>query len=226
MGYKWHKDLIHVSYGLVSLEDGKMSSRHGNFILMQDLLNQAIANTKKIIIEKNPKLLDKNKVSEIVGIGAVIFNNLYNSRIKNIIFSWDKILNFEGETGPYVHYAFVRTCSILKKSNFNFEIKNKNIEIKKIYFNKLTDKYSIRIIKIIDEFKEKIIESSEKLEPHIISRHVMFLAQSFNEFYRENNILNNNDFKIKYARLFLVYCVNIILKIGLEILGIKTCEVM
>ncbi|MDR1150726.1 MAG: arginine--tRNA ligase [Clostridiales bacterium] len=222
MGYKWAKNLIHVSYGLVNLEDGKISTRHGKIILMQDLLNQAIDNAKKIILEKNPKLKNKDKTAEIIGINSVIFNYIYNSRTKNIIFSWERALNFEGETGPYVQYTFVRTCSILKKS----KLTDFDKLIKDIDFNVLSDNISWKIAKILYEFKEKIIESSEKLEPCVISRHIMNLAQAFNEFYRDNIILDNNNKKTRDARLILVYCVNMVLKLCLDILGMKTCETM
>ena len=107
MGYDWYKDLIHVPFGLVSLDSGKLSTRHGNVVLMEDLLHQAIAETKKIIEEKNPSLPDKEEVAKKVGIGAVIFNDLYNTRIKDVVFSWERMLNFDGETGPYVQLSLI-----------------------------------------------------------------------------------------------------------------------
>ena len=216
MGYDWAKDLVHVTFGLVSLESGKLSTRSGHVVLMEDLLNEAVEKTLKIIDKKNPGLENKSEVANIVGIGAVIFNDLYNSRVKDITFSWDKILNFEGETGPYVQYTYVRTCSVLKKAgDFSHEV---NYEI-------LTDDASINIIRLINLFPEKIIEAAERLEPYIVSRHIMSIAQAFNKFYHDNSILNASE-QIKNARLNLTLCVNIILKSGLALLGLKTCETM
>lgn len=116
MGYDWYKDLIHVPFGLVSLDSGKLSTRHGHVVLMEDLLNQACAETKRIIEEKNPNLENKEEIAKQVGIGAVIFNDLYNTRIKDVVFSWERMLNFDGETGPYVQYTHARACSILKRA--------------------------------------------------------------------------------------------------------------
>lgn len=216
MGYPWAKNLVHVPFGLVSLESGKLSTRNGHVVLMEDLLNEAVDKTRKIIDEKNADLENKDEIANIVGIGAVIFNDLYNSRIKDVTFSWEKILNFEGETGPYVQYTYVRTCSILKKAGeFNNEIDYKI----------LTDEASMNIIRLINLFKEKIVEASEKLEPYIISRHTMAIAQAFNKFYHDNSILNETQ-QIKNARLNLTLCVNLCLKFGLEMIGLKVSEKM
>lgn len=216
MGYEWAKDLVHVTFGLVSLDSGKLSTRSGHVVLMEDLLNEAVAKTKKIIENKNPNLENKDEIADIVGIGAVIFNDLYNSRIKDVTFSWERMLNFDGETGPYLQYTYVRTCGILKKAgNFNNEIDYKI----------LSDDLSMNIIRLINLFPEKILEAAEKFEPYIISRHVMAIAQAFNKFYHDNSILNAPA-QIKNARLNLTLCVNLILKFGLKILGLKVSEVM
>ena len=159
----------------------------------------------------------KIRISEIVGIGAIIFNDLYNGRIKDVVFSWDKILNFEGETGPYVQYTYVRTCSLLKKAG---EFDKKNLDYKV-----LTDEFSFKLVKLIGLFREKILDAAEKFEPYIISRHVMNIAQAFNKFYNNNLILDEAE-KIKNARLNLCLCVNLSLKFGLKILGIKVSDVM
>ncbi len=216
MGYPWAKNLIHVPFGLVSLESGKLSTRNGHVVLMEDLLNEAVEKTRKIIDEKNADLENKNEIANIVGIGAVIFNDLYNSRIKDVTFSWEKILNFEGETGPYVQYTYVRTCSILKKAG---EFDNK------VDYEILTDEASMNIIRLINLFKEKIVEAAEKLEPYIISRHTMAISQAFNKFYHDNSILNEEQ-QIKNARLNLTLCVNLCLKFGLEMIGLKVSEKM
>ena len=217
MGYDWAKNLVHVEFGLVSLDSGKLSTRSGHVILMEDLLNEAVEKTKKIIDEKNPDLENKNDVAEIVGIGAIIFNDLYNGRIKDVVFSWDKILNFEGETGPYVQYTYVRTCSLLKKAG-DFDKRNLDYKV-------LTDEFSFKLVKLIGLFREKILDAAEKFEPYIISRHIMNIAQAFNKFYNNNLILDEAE-EIKNARLNLCLCVNLVLKFGLKILGIKVSDVM
>jgi arginyl-tRNA synthetase len=213
MGRDWAKDLIHVPFGLVSFEDGKLSTRSGNVVLMEDLLTQAIDKTKEIIDAKNPNLENKDVVANQVGIGAVVFNNLYNQRIKDVTFSWSKILSFEGETGPYVQYTHARTCSILSKSN-------KDIHVDNINFDLIVDEYSVAVIKTIASFGDKVIEASNKLEPYILSRYLIDLSQNFNKFYNENPILTSED-NLKIARLSIVVCVQAILKSGLAILGIQ-----
>ena len=129
MGYDWYKNLVHVPFGLVSLESGKLSTRHGNVVLMEDLLKGSIDETKRIIEEKNPNLPDKENVAKQVGIGAVIFNDLYNGRIKDVVFSWSRMLNFDGETGPYVQYTNARACSVIKKAG--------DVDLSKADFNTL-----------------------------------------------------------------------------------------
>ncbi len=213
MGYDWYKDLVHVPFGLVSLESGKLSTRKGNVVLMEELLNEAVLKTKSIIEEKNPNLENKDLVSEQVGIGAIIFNDLYNSRIKDVVFSWDRMLNFEGETGPYVQYSCVRANSVLEKGG--------EIDFNNIDFSILTDDASIQIIKLLYNYKDKIIEAGNKYEPFILTRHLVNIAQSFNKFYHDNPIIVSCE-KTKNARLALVYCVKTVLEKGLSLLGIST----
>jgi len=216
MGYSWYKDLYHVPFGLVSLESGKLSTRKGNVILMEELLNEAISETLKIINEKNPWLENKDEVAKQVGIGAVIFNDLYNGRIKDVVFSWSRMLNFDGETGPYVQYTHARACSILKKTNSSF---------KDVDFSLITDSASIEIAKLIDSYPEKIKEAAEKHEPSIITRRLVDIAQAFNRFYHDNPILNSDE-NLKCARLSVVSAVKTTLSVGLSILGIKAPEQM
>jgi len=116
MGHEWAKDMVHVSYGMYNFEEGKMSTRRGQVVKAEDVLNEAVAKTLAIIHEKNPALPDKETVAEQVGLGALIFNRLYNNRVKDVVFNWERILNFEGETGPYVQYAHARCCSVLAKA--------------------------------------------------------------------------------------------------------------
>lgn len=217
MGYSWAKDLVHIPFGLVRLETGKLSTRNGNVVLMEDLLSQAVKKTKEIIEEKNPNLEDKDKVSEQVGIGAIIFNDLYNSRIKDVVFSWEKMLSFEGETGPYVQYTHSRACSLLNKGG--------KIHFENIDFSKITDNASVEIITLIYQYPDKVLEASIKYEPFVIARHLILIAQAFNKFYHDNPILTSEE-SIKNARLALVFCVKNILCSGLKILGIESPEQM
>lgn len=218
MGYDWYKDLIHVPFGLVSLEGGKLSTRHGNVVLMEDLLNQAINETTKIIEDKNPDIENKEEIARQVGIGAVIFNDLYNSRIKDVVFSWSKMLNFDGETGPYVQYTHARACSILRKADINFKFEN-------IDFSLVTDKISIDVIKLINSFEQKLQDAANKFEPSILARYIMDLAQAFNKFYHDNPILSSEE-NLKNARLFIVFAVKTVIASGLNILGINSPQQM
>lgn len=218
MGYDWWKDLVHVPFGLVSLESGKLSTRSGNVVLMEELLNQAIDETKKIIQEKNPNIENKEMIAKQVGIGAVIFNDLYNNRMKDVTFSWERMLNFDGETGPYVQYAHVRASSILRKAKFE------SVETR-IDFSKLSDESSIKICKLLEEYPFKIIEAAQKYEPSIVTRHLVDIAQAFNKFYGDNPILESEE-QTKKARLALVYAVKVVIKHSLNLLGIEAVEQM
>lgn len=217
MGYDWYKDLIHVPFGLVSLDSGKLSTRHGNVILMEDLLNQAIGETKKIIEEKNPSLENKEEVAKQVGIGAVIFNDLYNGRIKDVVFSWERMLNFDGETGPYVQYTHARACSILKRAG--------EINLSDIHFDALSDEASLDICKLLETYPEKIKDAANKLEPSVVTRHLVAIAQAFNKFYHDNPILNSEE-DVRQARLAVVVAVKTVMKEGLSLLGIDAPEQM
>lgn len=218
MGYDWAKDLIHTPFGLVSLGDGKLSTRKGHVVLMEDILNMSVEKTKNIIEEKNPDLEDKEKVAEEVGIGAIIFDDLFNSRIKNVVFDFDRMLNFDGETGPYAQYTHARACSIIKKAGE--KILSDNID-----YNLLSDNASFNICKVISEFPEKVIEAADKNEPYIIARQIIEVCKAFNKFYNENNIMNSEE-SIKNARLVIVYAVKNLLEAGLDLLGIKAPEQM
>lgn len=217
MGYDWYRDLIHVPFGLVSLDSGKLSTRHGNVVLMEDLLNQAIGETRKIIEEKNPDLQDKETVAKQVGIGAVIFNDLYNTRIKDVVFSWERMLNFDGETGPYVQYTHARACSILRRAG--------EVSLENIAYDALSDEASMDVCKLLEAFPEKIKDAAAKLEPSVVTRHLVAIAQAFNKFYHDNPILNSEP-AVRQARLAIVVAVEIVLKEGLRLLGIHAPEQM
>ncbi|HHX61719.1 MAG TPA: arginine--tRNA ligase [Epulopiscium sp.] len=221
MGYEWANDLVHVPFGMVSMEGSKFSTRKGNVILLEDILNEAIEKTKSIIQEKNPELENKDYIAEKVGIGAVIFDDMYNSIIKDIQFSWERVLSFEGETGPYVQYTHARTCSLLKKAG----IDPSTIEFKDIDYTVLTDEVSIDVIKAIAQLPRIIEEAANKYEPSFIARYVIHVAQAFNKFYHDNAILVE-DKNIKNTRLAVVAAAKYTIESGLYLLGIYAPEQM
>ncbi len=218
MGYEWAKNLVHVPFGLVSLETGKLSTRKGNVVLMEEILTEAIAKTRDIIEEKNSGLPNKDEVARQVGIGAIKFNDLYNGRIKDVVFSWERMLNFEGETGPYVQYAHARACSILRKSG----VENFDMEID---YSLLDDESSVAVCKLFSQFAERVVDATNRHEPSVVARFSVDLAQAFNKFYYDNAILNGEE-ALKNARLVLVYAVKNVLDTSLGLLGIARPEQM
>lgn len=220
MGYEKHAlRCEHVSFGLVVDKNGeKIGSRKGNSIFLEDILNEAIEKVKNIIKIKNPKIENKNEIARKVGVGAIIFNDLSSSRIKDEIFDWDNILNFQGETGPYIQYIYVRTNSVLKKIN-------KIPDLETIDFSKLMEKETIEILKLIYIFNETLQLSANKNEPSILARYLIKLAQSFSSFYNEYKIIID-DKKTQDARIYLTYATNIVLKIGVELLGMEMPDKM
>lgn len=215
---KYIKGLTHISFGMVLLPTGKMSTREGNIIKLEELLKEAIERAKKIIEEKNPELENKEEVAKKVGIGAVIFNDLANSRIKDEIFDWNQILNFQGETGPYIQYTYVRTKSVLDKVG---EVP-KAEEVKE---ELLTDEYSQAILKLIYTFEDILIQVTKKDEPSILARYLIELAKAFSSFYNENKIVTE-DKQEQTARVYLTYSVGEILKTGASLLGMEMPDKM
>ena len=210
---KYTNGLVHVPYGMVMLKTGKMSTRDGNVVKIEDLLKEAIAKVKIIIENKNPELENKEDIATKVGIGAVIFNDLYNSRIKDEIFDWDIMLNFNGETGPYMQYIYVRTKSVIEKAG-------KIPELKSVQIKELSDEYSQNIIKLIYNFENVLNQVTEKEEPSILARYLIDLAKAYSGFYNENKIITENK-DTQNARVYLTYAVGQVLKIGANLLGIE-----
>ena len=210
---KYTDGLEHVSYGMVLLETGKMSTRDGNVIKLEDLLKEAIERAKEIINEKNPKLNNKEEIAKKVGVGAVIFNDLSTSRVKDEIFNWDRILSFQGETGPYLQYTYVRTKSIIEKAGGLPSFEN----IDKKY---LLEDSANKILKLIYNFEKILIQVTEKNEPCILSRYLIDLAKAYSNFYNENQIITE-DKKIQNTRIFLTYATGNVLKIGANLLGME-----
>lgn len=210
---KYTNGLEHVSYGMVRLPTGKMSTREGTVIKVEELLKEAIERAKVIITQKNPELEDKEEVAKKVGIGAIIFNDLSGARIKDEIFDWDTILNFQGETGPYIQYTYVRTKSVLEKVG-------KLPQMEEIDLNQLADQYSQDVIKLLYNFEEILVQVTNKEEPSILSRYLIDLSKAFSGFYNENKIITEDE-KVQAARVYLTYAVGKVLKTGANLLGIQ-----
>ena len=216
MGYEWAKDLFHVAHGMVSLESGALSTREGNVVFLEDVLNTCVKKAKQVIEEKNPNLENKDEVAEQVGVGAVTFAMLYNSRIKDITFSEDKVLSFEGETGPYVQYTYARCNSLLEKCG---DIQGD------IDYSGIDNEAAAQVIRSISKYQDVLVDASERFEPYLVTRFVVELAQEFNKFYFDCNIANAEQ-GIKNARLILTKATQQVLKNALKLLGIQTPKKM
>ncbi len=218
MGYDWNDGLIHVPYGLVSLAGEKLSTRGGNIIYAEDILKEAIERAYNAIIEKNPSLNDKEETAKKVGVGAIIFHDLFNQRIKNVDFSWKEVLNFDGTTGPYAQYTYARAKSVLRKAD-------KMVEVCEVDFEALTDDVTYNLVKVLAGYEDAVINAAEKNEPSVVARYVISLATAFNKFYHDCNILQAKE-KEKKARLILTDWVQKILYEACELLGMECPEEM
>mgnify|MGYP004454516113 CR=1 FL=1 len=219
LGNEWAKDqLVHIPYGLVSLEGAKLSTRNGNIIYAEDILHDAIEKSLEIITEKSPNLENKEEVAKMVGVGSVLFNDLYNQRIKDVSFSWDKVLNFDGETGPYVQYTHARCSSVVRLAE-NFDPSNE------IDFSVITEPDAIFLLKEINRFPKVVLDAADKYEPSIVARFAVDVAQAFNKFYNSTRI-NVPEENVKNARVMLTYLTKKTLSDALELLGIQAPEAM
>ncbi len=221
MGNNWVKDCIHVGFGLVKFKDKKLSSRKGEVVLLEDLLNMSVEKIKRVIEDKNPNLQNKDEVSEKIGIGAIVFNYLKMNRERDIVFDFDEILSLEGETGPYVQYTFARAKSILRKSSLDIN----QIDYAK-YLKLLVDDNEIYLIKLLGDFNETIESSINSLEPSIVTRYVVDVSKRFNKFYNSNNILNLDNEDLRMARLILVHSTTIVINKALYLIGLETVDEM
>ena len=215
---KYTDGLIHIAYGMTRVSTGRMSTREGNVVKVNELLNEAISRVKDIIEEKNPNMENKEENARKIGIGAVIYNNLCTTLIKDQIFDWNTVLNFNGETGPYIQYIYVRTKSVLEKAGYKPSINEIDIA-------KLQDKESKKIIKTLYNFENTLETVIEKNETSILARYLIELAQSYSNFYNENKILGEEK-DIQDARIYLTYAVENVLKIGAKLLGIEMPDKM
>ena len=217
MGYEWYKDMIHVQFGMVALEEGTMSTRKGRVVFLEDVLNQAIDRTRQIIDEKNPEAENIDEVAKAVGVGAVVFQELSNSRIKDYTFSWDRTLSFEGETGPYVQYTHARCCAVLRKADQPVSAD--------IDYELLSDQDAADVLSVLENFNKSLMTAMKKNEPHIVTRFVLDLAQAFNKFYHNSPILVD-DADLRAARLALVEATRQTIGNALKILGMKAPQKM
>ena len=219
---KYQKGLMHVTYGMIRLKTGKMSTREGNVIYINDLIEEAIKKSKDIILAKNPELEDVDDVAKKIGIGALIFNYLKSGKNKDIIFDLDDTLRFDGETGPYIQYTYCRTKSILEKVGFDVS----NISVENIDFSKLSSSQEVELVKQLQKYSDTIKKAAEEYEPSILARYLIEVATLFSRFYNECSVANEEDEKTKEARCILVYATSLVIKNGLKILGIDCPDKM
>ena len=216
MGHEWAKDMEHVEFGMVSYEGQALSTRHGHVIYLEDLLNRSIEKARAIIDEKSPNLDDKDGVARKVGIGAVVFFALSAGRIKDIDFWWDRALNFEGETGPYVQYTYARCCSVLGKAPANLPDAD---------YSTLDDAEAQDIVRLLEQFPKLVKEAAQRNEPSIITRYTVDLAQAYNKFYYEHRILDCEP-ATSAARIAITKAVRDVIGTGLTLIGVEPTEKM
>mgnify|MGYP002557888687 FL=1 len=216
MGHEWAKDMEHVEFGMVSYEGQALSTRHGHVIYLEDLLNRSIEKARAIIDEKSPNLDDKDGVARKVGIGAVVFFALSAGRIKDIDFWWDRALNFEGETGPYVQYTYARCCSVLGKAPANLPDAD---------YSTLDDAEAQDIVRLLEQFPKLVKEAAQRNEPSLITRYTVDLAQAYNKFYYEHRILDCEP-ATSAARIAITKAVRNVIGTGLTLIGVEPTEKM
>ncbi|MFA5449684.1 MAG: arginine--tRNA ligase [Clostridia bacterium] len=224
MGKEWAKDLVHIPFGMVSLEDGTMSTRKGKVVLLKDVFDRAVQKSLEIISEKSPALKNKEVAAEKIGVGAVVFSALSNNRIKDIVFSYDKVLNFDGETAPYIQYTNARARSVLRNLGANLE-EYFAAALTKDELSGIANKEGEAVISLLERFPAVLFDAVERYEPSFLTRYIIDLSKAFNKFYLEHRILNAPDSE-KRSRAALVYAVHTVIEEGLHLLGIAAPEEM
>lgn len=221
MGYDWSDELVHVPFGMVSLEEGTLSTRKGRVVYLEDVLNKSISKVNDILTEreeqKGTKIENKEELAKQVGIGAVKFQELFNQRIKDYTFSWDKTLAFDGETGPYVQYVHARICSLLERGNFNLE--------NEFDASLLTDELEINLLRMLYNFTDIVIDAHDKYEPFFVTRYIAELSKQFNKYYNATQIIVEDEM-LKNTRLMLCYTVKNVIKEGLNLIGVDAPDKM
>ncbi len=215
--FLWAKDCIHLPFGTMKFEDGVMSTRKGIIIFLEDVIDKAVDSVEKIIEEKNPSLKNKNKVAEQIGLGAIIFWDLSHDRIRDITFSWEKVLDFNGETGPYVQYTHARAAAILRKAKGTKE---------KPCYEKLATTQEKELLKQLSLYEEIIEKAADQYKPSILAKYLITLCQVFNDFYEHCPCVTEEDKTLASARLQLVKKTKETLAHGLSLLGIQAPEEM
>ncbi|MEE1037904.1 MAG: arginine--tRNA ligase [Eubacterium sp.] len=223
MGHEWAKDCVHIPFGMVSLKEGTMSTRKGRVVFLEDVLNKAVEKTKEVIVEKGVATDNVDETAAQVGIGAVVFNELSNNRIKDYVFDWDKVLNFEGETGPYVQYTHARACAVLRKAGE--EAAAKAAEMTSFDPAYITSDSAYELAKLIYKMPQVIVEAADKYEPSVVTRHIVDIAQAFNRFYHDERIVVEDE-KEMLSKLALVISAKNAIKNGLALLGMHAPEKM
>ena len=218
MGHDWYKGMEHVSFGMVSYEGRALSTREGYVVYLEDLLNKAVEKAREIIEEKSPNLPNKDEVARQVGVGAVVYFDLHNERIKDIDFRWERALSFEGETGPYVQYTHARCCSVLRKAQAYADVEPD--------YSVLCDDEALDVLMLISRFPEVVRKAMEQNEPSLITRHTTSLAQAYNKYYFEHRIMEENDPAGSAARVRLTDAVRDVIKTGLYLIGVEAPERM
>lgn len=216
MGYEWAKDMHHIPYGLVSMGGEKLSTRKGNIVYAEDILQEAVSRALAAIEEKNPCLTGKENTAEQIGVGAVIFHDLAHQLMRDVHFSWEEVLNFDGMTAPYIQYTYARAKSIIRKAKRNRDLGSPQC---------LTDDISYEIIKLLDRYPSVIMEAAEKYEPSVIAKYAYQLAVLFNKFYQEHRILSAEG-GYKEARLALTDAVQKTIRDAMSLLGIACPDEM
>ena len=214
MGFDWADELVHVPYGTVSIGGAKLATRTGNVVLLKDLFRQSIEKVREIMDEKNPNLANKDETAEAVGVGAIVFNYLYNSRIKDINFTIESALSFDGSTGPYAQYTYARTCSILEKA----------AGVDLTASTGITAEEEAGVLKVLARFPEKVAQAVEEYEPCVIARFVIELCTAFNRFYKGCPILSAEDEGVKAFRIRLTAATGTVLSTALHLICLKTPE--